>query len=721
LIVALYKIMKDQKGGCTMRTSDTNKTPFLFVLLSLSAIFAFGLICIIGSGGGGGGGGDDGGTETTGAGSEIVGLAQKGPFILGSDITVQELDDSLNSIGTQFTTEIINDLGEFTISPNLTSQFVEVIGDGYYYDEIAGDLSSGTLNLWAIADLDSGTEANINVLTYLEKTRLKTLILEGKSFDEARAQAKSEVIAAFTISESNISDFDKMDISETGTSNAILLSVSSILLQMAHESAIDESNIPAELSEILSTVATDIGTDGTLDSQQTKDDICAASMNLDLETVRYNLENRYLSLGQTITVPPFEDYVDSDCDGFLNKYDTDIEGYTPENVTAKPGKEQVSISWDSVDEALKYNIYWSTTSGVSIANYEEKIENIDSNSYSHENLTNDTTYYYIVTAENTNYESRASSEVFASPYAPASNVIGTIPVGSFPNGIEITNDGNYLYVTNANDNTISVIQTSDNTVFATIALTDANFSGGITVTPDDSYVYVAYENVNTGYFVSVIRTSDNTVIDNISVGSLPNQVTVNPNGSFVYVTHDVDNESITVIDTSSNSVVQTISGVDPYLGDIAITPDGSYAYVANYLFPSEKIYVIRTSDNTVEDIISSVISNSYDTISITTDGSLVYVGGENVISVIQTSDNSVIETVSTDIVNCSGITVTPDGSFIYLVDSRNNSVSIIQTSNYAISDNISVGSDPQDIAGSPSGDIFYVPNSSDGTVSVIGY
>ena len=36
----------------------------------------------------------------------------------------------------------------------------------------------------------------------------------------------------------------------------------------------------------------------------------------------------------------------------------------PENVSATAGDAQVTISWDSVDCATSYNIYWSTSSGV---------------------------------------------------------------------------------------------------------------------------------------------------------------------------------------------------------------------------------------------------------------------------------------------------------------------------------------------------------------------
>jgi YVTN family beta-propeller protein len=572
---------------------------FLGLLVLIS-----GILCLIASGGGGGGGSsDDSGTETQGAGSEIVGLAQKGPFILGSDITIQELDDSLNSIGTQFTTEIINDLGEFTISPNLTSQYVEVIGDGYYYDEIAGDLSSGTLNLWAVADLDSGTEVNINVLTYLEKTRLKTLISQGKSFDEARAQAKSEVLAAFNISESNISDFDKMDISESGTSNAILLAVSSILLEMAHGNATYEISIPAELSETLSAIATDIGTDGSLDSQETKENICRASTNIDQEEVRNNLESRYASLGQTIVAPPFENYIDNDC--YLDIYE---KGPYPRIIIKNISLENPSQM--AITPNGNYG-YVTCDGGVQVIN-------IGTNS-----------------------------------------VVENINFGVLPTGLAISPDGNFVYVTDQWNASVYVIQTSNNEVINTITGFDSPYN--LAVTPDGNYAYVA----NSNSTVKVIQTSDNTLVDSIDLGvGLTYDLTITPNGNYVYVTDSQEPGNVHVIRVSDNSAISTISvGNRPY--GISITPDGDYVYVANYV--DQSISVIQTSDNTITTTIDLGEYDEYPTtVSVTPDGKYVYAAGGNIIYVIETASNSIVEVID-DVDGPYSFAFTSDGDYAYVV------------------------------------------------------
>jgi YVTN family beta-propeller protein len=67
--------------------------------------------------------------------------------------------------------------------------------------------------------------------------------------------------------------------------------------------------------------------------------------------------------------------------------------------------------------------------------------------------------------------------------------VDTITVGDHPDGIAVTPNGSYVYVANAYDDTVSVIQTSDNTVVDTITVGD--HPDGIAVTPNGSYVYVA--------------------------------------------------------------------------------------------------------------------------------------------------------------------------------------------------------------------------------------
>ncbi len=89
----------------------------------------------------------------------------------------------------------------------------------------------------------------------------------------------------------------------------------------------------------------------------------------------------------------------------------------PTGVSASAGNAQVTVSWNSVSDATSYNIYWSTSSGVTKTSG-TKIP-VSSSPYTHSGLSNGTTYYYVVTAQNSAGESTESSQVSAMPTNPS--------------------------------------------------------------------------------------------------------------------------------------------------------------------------------------------------------------------------------------------------------------------------------------------------------------
>jgi len=94
----------------------------------------------------------------------------------------------------------------------------------------------------------------------------------------------------------------------------------------------------------------------------------------------------------------------------------------------------------------------------------------------------------------------------------------------------------------------------------------------------------------------VIDTATNTVTGTISVGNAPQNVAVTPDGSKAYVTNFYDN-TVSVIDRATDTVSTTIPvfGSEPF--GVAVTRDGSKAYVAN--FDSNDLSVIDTATNRV--------------------------------------------------------------------------------------------------------------------------
>ena len=88
----------------------------------------------------------------------------------------------------------------------------------------------------------------------------------------------------------------------------------------------------------------------------------------------------------------------------------------PGTVSAVSGDHQVTVDWRDAIGATSYNLYWSTTAGVTKATG-TKIEGATA-PYAHTGLDNGTTYYYVVTAVNAGGESVESLQVSTTPMTP---------------------------------------------------------------------------------------------------------------------------------------------------------------------------------------------------------------------------------------------------------------------------------------------------------------
>lgn len=78
----------------------------------------------------------------------LSGLVQKGPYMNGTSVDVAELTSDLIQTGKNFNTQISNNRGSFEIKQlELSSQFVELKADGFYYNEITGSPSEARLIL----------------------------------------------------------------------------------------------------------------------------------------------------------------------------------------------------------------------------------------------------------------------------------------------------------------------------------------------------------------------------------------------------------------------------------------------------------------------------------------------------------------------------------------------------------------------------------------------
>ncbi|PGV61662.1 PQQ-dependent protein, partial [Bacillus cereus] len=96
--------------------------------------------------------------------------------------------------------------------------------------------------------------------------------------------------------------------------------------------------------------------------------------------------------------------------------------------------------------------------------------------------------------------------------------------------------------------------------------------------------------------VSVINTTTNTeILPRIPVGDNPLGIAITPDGLRAYVTNSFHN-TVSVINTTTNMIIGNPIPVGNFPFGIAITPDGSRAYIANLV--DDTVTVINIATNT---------------------------------------------------------------------------------------------------------------------------
>ena len=185
----------------------------------------------------------------------------------------------------------------------------------------------------------------------------------------------------------------------------------------------------------------------------------------------------------------------------------------PTGLAATPGDAMVSLDWDDNAEGdlAGYNVYRSTTSGSGYGLLNGSL--LTSSDYIDNSVTNDTTYYYVVTAEDTSAnESTASSEDSATPTA------STDP-GYQESGGTCVMEGENAVVAQRSDNITWVLATSESGYIGSGYMTPPDNTGN-TVTWSTACEVSWLVNISTPgtYYIAVRRIALDNGDDSACVG-----------------------------------------------------------------------------------------------------------------------------------------------------------------------------------------------------------
>lgn len=321
----------------------------------------------------------------------VGGKVEKGPFVRGTAIQMQPLDADLDETGESFTSTITDNEGTFTFgSKLLKSPYVKLSASGYYFNEVTGELSKGTLALNAVANLQNAADVNLNILSHLKYQRVMDLVAkDGKSFKEANNQAQEEVLKTFGLEKYAKTDVNHFSITSGTDEAAALIAVSSLILYNRSE---------AQITEYLSQLSEEFAEDGNF-SETTKLQIRKDMFSLEskLPQIAENIKKRYQEMGKEVAVKNLIYFFDWDGDGTAgneiapenhpvsletNNINVPMEGGSYEvkvNTTVPVYLERPSIPgddiYDNLTSVLGMKIYETGSGSEPCINYSKELNN----------------------------------------------------------------------------------------------------------------------------------------------------------------------------------------------------------------------------------------------------------------------------------------------------------------------------------------------------------
>ncbi len=355
--------------------------------------------------------------------------------------------------------------------------------------------------------------------------------------------------------------------------------------------------------------------------------------------------------------------------------------------------------------------------------------------------------------------------------SPAPDPEATLPVGSRVDLVVSFGPFAYglfsgpAYITNYFGNTASILNPDTNTVVDNIptGISD-NGPSGIAVHPDGTRLYVA----NRPRFgrragsVSVIDLTERRVIAVIPVGLAPLGIAIDPTGERLFVANE-GSFSLTVINTRTNQPFVDLNvpnlAANPYPRGVATHPNPMrpLVYVTNRTVNSfsddeqnplpdqcdalvarppvnvnhdQCVGSLSIFDADIKAQVGSVaVGWAPEGVAVHPDGLLVYVAnsGDRTVSVIETVFNRVVGIIALDEFGGApqplaprGVAVSPDGNRLYVTDGAGDRLFVIDTTaNHAVVGIVPVGRSPYGVSVSPDNRRVYVANTGDHTVSVV--
>ncbi|MFZ6724295.1 lactonase family protein [Undibacterium sp. MH2W] len=305
---------------------------------------------------------------------------------------------------------------------------------------------------------------------------------------------------------------------------------------------------------------------------------------------------------------------------------------------------------------------------------------------------------------------------------------GTFSVGPTPALLTISPNGQFVYVPNYGNSTVSTLKVaSDGSLSAVgspIAVGMQPYFIGIS--NDGQYAYVVNSGDNSVSTMHIAQDGTLSAVGSATVvGNIPSSIVFSVDGQFAFVANAGDGTVSTLaINNGSLSAVGSPLHVASAIEAMAVSADGQFAYTANGSDNTVSSLSITNGSLSVIGTVSA--GNGANSVTVSPNGQFVIVANLNDGSIsLFSSTNGVLTFIGqpvTGLGDAAFVTFSPNGQFFYVLDSTLNNVgaySIDQAGNVTPVNTLAVGSGSWAMAISANGQFGYTANVNDNTVSIL--
>ena len=291
--------------------------------------------------------------------------------------------------------------------------------------------------------------------------------------------------------------------------------------------------------------------------------------------------------------------------------------------------------------------------------------------------------------------------------AASPSVVATIPVGSGPTDIAIDAVNGRIYVTDS-VNGLSVIDSSTNQVVA--QLSPGFPVHAVAVNPATNRLYVSAVDIDE-YFIIVVDTTTNQTLTTVDADDWPIDVAVNTATNRVYVVNHFDG-TVTVIDGAANQAIATIdANVLPRT--VAVDEAANRIYVEG----NDSAVVIDGATNQVVDTIA--LGGDHWGMALNPDTDRIYLASfDDGVLVVDVNSKTIVATVPVG-TEPEALAVNTATNHIIVPNGGSDDVSIIDGATNSVIATLPVGGRPTAVAVNPATNVAYVANMDGDSISVI--